>query len=170
MGESEEYGSQIGLDWIVGSRKFSIKILYLQLRSSGGFSMQIPVENQNSFEVKIFSWLMLMNSILDEDNLTKRGCTGNETFQFCGQNEMVYHLFFQCPMARFIWQVIVCSLGLSCPPKNVNDLAGAWIDSFYKSQRKLMMCGEQPFVRRSRKLEMRRFENKFPDDLANVTF
>jgi hypothetical protein len=32
---------------------------------------------------------------------------------FCGKNESISHLFFLCPLAGYIWNVIICTFGLN---------------------------------------------------------
>jgi hypothetical protein len=56
---------------------------------------------------------MLKNSILIKDNLLKRGWTGNEQYQFCGEKENIKHMIFTCGLAKLAWQVIICAFLVS---------------------------------------------------------
>ena len=46
----------------------------------------------------------------------------------CDNKETIQHLFFECPMTRFTWNVMACVFNI----KPVNDLhftLGSWINS-----------------------------------------
>jgi hypothetical protein len=92
-------------------------------------------------KVRIFLWEVLKHSILTKDNLLKRGWTWNDQCQFCGGKETIQHLLFSYGLAKLVWQVVVCAFHLVRPPENVEDLFGAWIKSFLKTQRNLVLCG-----------------------------
>jgi hypothetical protein len=92
-------------------------------------------------KVRIFLWEVLKNSILTKDNLLKRGWTGNDQCQFCGGKETIQHLLFSCGLAKLVWQVVLCAFHLARPQENVEDLFGAWIKSFLKTQINLVLCG-----------------------------
>jgi zinc-binding in reverse transcriptase len=51
-------------------------------------------------------WLALHNRILSRDNLLRRGWQGSASCVFCSHNESVDHLFFTCPLAHSIWQLL----------------------------------------------------------------
>jgi hypothetical protein len=46
-----------------------------------------------SLRIKVFVWIMFRNSVLNKDNLVKRGWSGDETYRFCSNKETVDHLF-----------------------------------------------------------------------------
>lgn len=91
--------------------------------------------------VKVFSWLVLRNSILTKDNLFKRGWRkGSIKCQFCDKSESIQHLFLDCPMAQFIWSVVECALNVK-PGRNVGEMFSSWILKFGKGNGKLIMVG-----------------------------
>jgi hypothetical protein len=120
----------------VGSRKFTVKDRYLQLRSEGNFPYKLFWKIKIPLKVKIFLWLMLKNSILTKDNLLKRGWTGNAQ---CHLRCRMKQLTISCLAA-----LVMCTFGLVRPPENAADLAGH-LDQFVSSKPKqagtLWMCG-----------------------------
>jgi hypothetical protein len=50
---------------------------------------------------------------LTKDNLAHRGWIGDERCRFCSQEETIDHLFFQCGIAKFVWNVVFSAL--NCP-------------------------------------------------------
>jgi hypothetical protein len=76
--------------------------------------------------IHIFLWLIMHNKIMTRDNLKKRNLNKPETCVFCSEPESVQHLFFDCIVARNVWQKIssffVFSLGSS-----VAAVAHYWI-------------------------------------------
>jgi hypothetical protein len=53
-------------------------------------------------EIKVFLWLLYREEILIKFNLVKRNWQGNKMCCFCNNYWTVQHLFFQCPLAKFI--------------------------------------------------------------------
>lgn len=123
---------------------FSVRSLYLQLKAGCMVGYRFLWQLKLPLKIKIFLWLMLKNSILTKDNLLRRGWAGCEQCHFCLAKETVDHLFFRCTAARFIWQVVICALGITRAPANTSDMFDAWFYSFAAGQRKLMFwcsCG-----------------------------
>ena len=82
-------------------------------------------------------WLVLKNNILTEDNLYKRGWRkGDKLCQFCDKEESIQHLFFECPVARLIWNVKLCALNIT-PARNKNHM----FSNFDKHSKQLVMVG-----------------------------
>jgi hypothetical protein len=79
--------------------------------------------------------------ILTKDNLFKKKWKGNLDCTFCGFPESIDHLFFQCSVARFTWRIVYSALGLISIPNNVDDLFGAWINSFNRTEKNLVLFG-----------------------------
>src|ERR1043165_3389504 len=82
--------------------------------------------------IKFFLWLLRKKSILTRDNLARRGWVGDTDCAFCGQHESQTHLFFQCSMARLLWNILMCTFNLVKPPDNLDDLLENWILQFDK--------------------------------------
>ena len=56
-------------------------------------------------------WLTLQNAILTKDNLLIRKWKGSPNCGFCQEGEFVQHLFFYCPMSKYIWSILAYILG-----------------------------------------------------------
>lgn len=76
-------------------------------------------------KIKIFLWYLRKGVILIKDNLAKRGWVGNTTGCFCNSSETIQHLFFDCHLARFVWNALFITFGIQ-PPTNVASLLGNW--------------------------------------------
>lgn len=91
--------------------------------------------------LKVFLWLMLKRSILTKDNLIYRGWVGDKTCMFCGADESINHLFFFCPLSRYIWNYLCCTFGLPSPPVDIGQLFTVWVKKFARRPRKLVLFG-----------------------------
>ena len=78
-------------------------------------------------KIKVFFWLVVRNKILTKDNLKKRCWIGSLNCCFCGVDESIDHLFFQCPIAQYMWRVIQVALNLRMIPKNIKNLYDNWL-------------------------------------------
>jgi hypothetical protein len=52
---------------------------------------------------------------------------------FYGTAESIDHLFFKCPVARYVWRVVQVSLGISFIPSNIDDIFGVWMHNFKRN-------------------------------------
>jgi hypothetical protein len=53
----------------------------------------------------IFLWLLVNNKTLTRDNLVKRKNVDDESCLFCNDKESIQHFFFDCCVAKCMWQV-----------------------------------------------------------------
>ena len=53
--------------------------------------------------VQVFLWLFSQNKIMTRDNLRKRGIPKKLECEMCTEIETVYHLFFECVVAKSLW-------------------------------------------------------------------
>jgi hypothetical protein len=74
-------------------------------------------------------WLALQGSILTKDNLNHRGWTGDERCRFCSNKESIDHLFFQCGVARFVWNVVSTALNFPVVPSRMDEVCD-WLLKF----------------------------------------
>ena len=103
------------------SGKFSVKSVYNALTKSSSRAYQkriwkgkIPKKNQ------IFLWLMTNNAILTRDNSKKRKWQGDPNCVFfCDREEIISHLFFQCPVAKVIWGIVAKCFATHNIPMNL---------------------------------------------------
>lgn len=77
-------------------------------------------------KIKIFLWYLKEGVILTKDNLAKRRWKGSLRCCFCRSHEIIQHLFFDCPMVRYVWSVVHFTFGI-CPPHNMSHLLGSWL-------------------------------------------
>jgi hypothetical protein len=83
---------------------------------------------------------MLKKSILTRDALIHRGGKFEEDVfsdlpLFCGKDESIEHIFFACPLARYLWNIVSCVIGSSCHFKNVNECFTIWIKNSANQKR-----------------------------------
>jgi hypothetical protein len=58
-------------------------------------------------KVKCFLWCLMWGKTLTKMNLIKRGWAGDKQCMFCAFDESIDHLFFGCPLARFVWSIFL---------------------------------------------------------------
>ena len=73
----------------------------------------------------VFLWLAFHNRILTRDNLNKRREVENLKCLSCDEDETVHHLFFECVVAKQIWNDVSDSFGFSSP-NDMNELSSFW--------------------------------------------
>jgi len=101
------------------SERFTVKSTYSHLCSDA-------VEEPNNqiwkakapLKIKIFMWLCQQNAILTKDNLSKKNWHGDQHCCFCQGGESIIHLFFDCPLARYVWSLVAYVVGASCRPNS----------------------------------------------------
>jgi hypothetical protein len=64
---------------------------------------------------KIFLWYLRRGVVLTKNNLIKRNRKGDKKCCFCSSDEMIQHLFFNCPFARALWSITHVASGLPQP-------------------------------------------------------
>jgi hypothetical protein len=90
-----------------------------------------------SLENQVFLWLMIKKFIAVEDNLLKREWKHGKMCVYCGNDESIDHLIFQCSAARLIWSLLKCTFDLQSAPTTLFDCFGRWIKDFPKDDRRL---------------------------------
>lgn len=121
---------------------FTVKSLYSALKTQHyAFPHKKVWKFKIPLKIEVFLWLFLKNKILTKDNLYKRGWKKKDKLcQFCSNTESLQHLFFECPLAHFLWNVIGCALNLK-PILNKEQLFGSWLSNFNKHMKYLVMVG-----------------------------
>jgi hypothetical protein len=93
------------------SGDFSVKSLYLYLSARRiNFPCKVLWKLRIQLRIKVFCWLVIKNRVLTRDNLKKRGRKGKGLCEFCDNLESQNHLFFGCPLARYVWNVVGVAL------------------------------------------------------------
>ena len=78
----------------------------------------------------MFFWLVTRRSILTKDILIKKGRKGGKECVYCGKEETIDHLLFECSAAKLVWSLIKCALNLRTIPINLNAFFGRWLKTF----------------------------------------
>lgn len=122
--------------------KFSVKSFYKALKVNNAvFPLKKVWNFKVPLKIKVFIWLFVKNKILTKDNLYRRGWRkGDKKCQSCDLEETVQHLFFDCPMAKLIWHVVICALNIK-PMLDAQHLFGQWLNVIDKSTRNLVVIG-----------------------------
>jgi hypothetical protein len=90
------------------SGKFSVQSLYAIVNDRGVKHVYTPVmwNILVPSRVHIFLWLLANNKTLTRDNLEKRKKLDDNRCLFCNELESVVHLFFECCVAKLVWNEI----------------------------------------------------------------
>lgn len=123
---------------------FSVKSLYLYLSTSkdkNRFPYKVLWKLKIPSRAKSFCWLVVRNRSLTRDNLKKRGWKGCEKCEFCNELETQEHLFFTCPLARFVSNVVGVALNLKNLPSSFLSLYQQCFAAFSGIDRKVVMIG-----------------------------
>jgi hypothetical protein len=120
---------------------FSVNSLYKCLTREGKLPhnclfWRIKIPNK----IKIFLWYLKKGVILTKDNLAKRRWKGSTLCCSCSQEESVQHLFFECHIARAIWNIISIAFKVRTPT-NFSDLFGSWLRGWSRGMRKKILVG-----------------------------
>ena len=81
-------------------------------------------------KIKTFVWLAQQGAILTRDNLMKRNWHGDGSCSLCQEQETAMHLFFTCPVAKYIWSLVAYILEANCRPGSF-DQFWLWAKAFF---------------------------------------
>jgi hypothetical protein len=70
--------------------------------------------------------LLSNNKLATVDDLNKKGMAKPEAFCFCLEKENIAHLFFNCVVARAIWECVGKFLGINIG-KDYISVASKWL-------------------------------------------
>jgi hypothetical protein len=150
---------------------FSVKSFYLAMQSCGVVPYKFLWQVKIPLRVKTFLWMVLKKSILTRDVLLHRGGDCPAKCLFCGKNESINHLFFECPLARYLWNVVSCATGFNCQFQSADQCFNSWLKSFALGKRKILTVGVAAViwtVWKARNLAC--FEKKWPREPVDVLF
>jgi len=106
---------------------FTVKSLYTDLMQENRvIDKSILWKLRLPLKIKIFLWYLQKGVLLTRDNLIKRKWKGESKCCFCNNNETIQHLFFDCHVAKFVWNAVFFTFGLQ-PPSSVSHLLGSWL-------------------------------------------
>lgn len=163
--------------------KINLPGCYLTLESivvkSFYSAMQVGAKSPDRFlwkvkfspKIKTFLWLFLKRIILTRDVLLHRGGRCEPTCLFCGHSESIDHLFFQCPLCRYIWNIAGCSLGTKCDFYDTDTCFNVWLKNLGSVKKKLFTVGVAAVIWsicKARNLAC--FQKKWPSEPSAVLF
>jgi hypothetical protein len=112
------------------SGQFSVQSLYKIVNFRGIQQVFVP----SIWDIKIpprvqyFLWLLSKNKVLTRDNLSKRRKVEDPTCLFCEEKESVYHLFFECAVAKQLWTVLSNIFGIQLI-SSFEDVGKFWLSN-----------------------------------------
>jgi hypothetical protein len=117
------------LIWAYESRgEYTIKSLYAVINFRGVQPVFVPAvwEIVVPPRIQVFLWLLANNKVMTVDNLLRRGTAKPLECQFCKENESVQHLFFNCVVAKYVWNLAFMFTGVKID--DYLSLASKWLD------------------------------------------
>jgi hypothetical protein len=125
-----------------GKKGFSVNSMYKKKMED---QVLIPYKflwkSKLPHKIKVFFWLVVRNKILTRDNLKKRSWIGSTDCCFCGGDESIDHLFFHCPIAKYMWRVIQVALNLRLILNSISNLYDNWLCKPKDKTANLMLFG-----------------------------
>jgi hypothetical protein len=105
------------------SGKYTAKSLYKFMTTGGVRDMQMMAiwKCNIPLKVKIFIWMAMHDRIQVKVQLKRKRWSGPLEYLVCGKVETTDHIFFQCPVAVFLWSFLHDVLGWSKSPTNCAD-------------------------------------------------
>ena len=124
------------------NNSLTVRSMYLDLmQAANNLGSWVLWKIKVSLKIKkIFLWYLKRGVTLTKDNLIKRNWKGCAKCCFCNSNETIQHLFFECHVASFIWNMIYVLFGIQ-PPTNVSNLLGSWLIKFSSALRQQILVG-----------------------------
>jgi hypothetical protein len=116
--------------WQIKNRVFSTQSLYREIMKSEKTSRKrLFWKAKLPLKIKFFLWYLKRGVILTKDNLLKRRWKEDSKCNMCGLDENIQHLFFDCRVARFVWNALFITFNIQ-PPKCTSHMFGSWIRGF----------------------------------------
>ena len=92
---------------------FSTQSLYGEIMKKDRIvGKEIFWKTKTPLKIKIFLWYLKRGVVLTKDNLLKRRWKGDSKCNFCGSEETIQHLFFDCRVAWFVWNVLFITFNI----------------------------------------------------------
>jgi hypothetical protein len=84
-------------------------------------------KNRLPMKVRVFMWLACHNRIQSGEVLGGMKWKGNKNCRICNVLETTDHIFFHCPLAKFVWASLKEMLGRERVPRGLWDLFEMWL-------------------------------------------
>ena len=95
---------------------FSVNSMYRAIITRQALPFTVQVWNiKVSLKIKVFLWYLYKGVTLTKDNLARKNWNGNVKCSFCNLSESIQHLFFNCPLAKFVWRIIAVAFNIISP-------------------------------------------------------
>jgi hypothetical protein len=90
------------------SGSYSVRSFYCIVNNGGVIPIHTPAVWKLHIppRIHIILWLLANDKLLSRDNLGKRRHVDDSTCLFCNELESSSHLFFECVVARYLWEII----------------------------------------------------------------
>jgi hypothetical protein len=123
------------------SSVFSVKSMYTSLMQENSIPDNCTAWNLRvPLKIKVFLWYLKKGVILTKYNLIKRKWKGERKCCFCNFDESIQHLFFDCHLARFVWQAVYFTFGIN-PPVSIANMLGSWLNQYTAKLKKQLLVG-----------------------------
>jgi hypothetical protein len=76
--------------------------------------------------IHVFLWLLGNAKVLTRDNLAKRRHVDDKSCLFCNETESVNHIFFECCVAKLMWEMVAEMTDLSVIA-DFESMAKGWL-------------------------------------------
>ena len=154
---------------ILFKKNFLVKSFYSAMQAVGKVPYRFMWKVRIPLRIKTFLWLVLKKSILTRDVLLKRGGSCEKSCSFCGQDESIDHLFFKCPLARYVWNTVSVATGINCQAVDAQNCLTVWLENFGRKQKGKVAVGVAAIlwgIWKTRNLAC--FENKWSTEPIEV--
>jgi hypothetical protein len=121
--------------------KFSVASMYNEMLVQANYPLLKPLWKMKiPLKIKIFVWYLGKGVTLTKDNLSKRKWKGINKCSFCNNDETIQHIFFNCHVARVIWQIVNIATGIP-KPNSIRHILVEWITSIRAKEKHLILVG-----------------------------
>jgi hypothetical protein len=104
------------------SGKFSTRSLYLEMCKKPKVPLTKYLWNCDiPLKIKIFTWQLTRGRLPSNDQILLRLGPSEGDCSLCGDIEHVDHIFFQCPLAQFLWSGVREMFGVAWNPRSRVD-------------------------------------------------
>ena len=120
---------------------FSVRSMYRALMVTQALPYSLHIwKIKISLKIKIFMWYLYKGVTLTKDNLVRKNWKGSVKCCFCNLSENIQHLFFDCPMARFVWRTIFIALNIA-PPRDFQNMFADWLGNIDAKFKRIIWMG-----------------------------
>ena len=120
---------------------FSVKSTYRAILTAQALPFNMNIwKIKIPLKIKVFMWYLYKGVTLTRDNLARKNWNGNTKCCFCNIEESIQHLFFNCPLAKFIWRILSVTFIISYP-SNFQHMFTDWLYGIAIKEKRIIWCG-----------------------------